>query len=568
MLDARADDDLIYRHGLTGLAAVKSYLGSIGRRDNQPGDPDAMRGNLDAIADCWQARPLGKKTTLQGAIARMLDPQWWARNLRRQMLKENEANERASGNIRRKKQCYVSDFGLKRTRERAKKNRETLARLEVTNEDGESLNLLEVADKSVSNPKLRRAELMTRARGFEEYAAIMGHAAFFLTLTSPSRFHKFSGDGKDNRKWKGETTKDCQAYLCKVWAKTRAAWKRAGLVCYGFRVAEPHHDGSVHWHILLFAEREQVGWFAADRFAAGRADSGAGLVGIAGRYALQDAPKEYGAKKRRFTCKMLDKKNGSAAGYISKYICKNIDGLQENGAGMGLDRDSGTNALKAAERVRAWAGIAGIRQFAQIGGPSVTVWRELRRIKDADAPLQLQLFEGARLAADEGNWAAFWSVQGGIVCAENRLRPEYSADSTGKYGDAVQRVFGVSCHNGPVIRTRLHQWKVQRAGRGEVDRADNQQRAIFKKYGRAMALALLAPPNFDPAFEGASRPWTSGNNCTENEEKAALALDYLRGQESNSGGGRETDLPESYFYGKNTDCPGGARSNGPANWTD
>jgi hypothetical protein len=38
----------------------------------------------------------------------------------------------------------------------------------LTNHLGESFSLAELADKNVSNPAIRRAELMTRMHGFEK----------------------------------------------------------------------------------------------------------------------------------------------------------------------------------------------------------------------------------------------------------------------------------------------------------------------------------------------------------------------------------------------------------------
>ncbi|MBV5345921.1 MAG: replication endonuclease, partial [Rhodoferax sp.] len=90
----------------------------------------------------------------------------------------------------------------------------TLEALEVVNEAGDALNLQEVADKSVSNPSIRRGELMVRARGFEEVAEFKDHQAYFLTLTCPSRFHRFSALGKSNPLWTGETPREGQDWLC------------------------------------------------------------------------------------------------------------------------------------------------------------------------------------------------------------------------------------------------------------------------------------------------------------------------------------------------------------------
>ncbi len=415
MLSLQAPDHEILAVSLNYVGKVRAQLGACGARFGAPTTPAELAAALDRIAAEHQARPVASHIGLTGRIGRMLDPCWWVRNIRSTLLRENEVQEHAAGRIRRKGACYVSDHAMRRKASRAKANRETLERLEVVSEEGIALNLQEVSDASLSNPELRRAELMTRCSGFEKIAAYMGHEAIFLTLTAPSRFHRFGANGEPNPKWTEATPKAGHEHLCGVWRKIRAKWKREGLCPYGFRVVEPHHDGCPHWHILLFAPPLQVGWFVPHRFIADRADWGCGLVGIAGAYSLEESPGEAGAAKHRFTVKHIDLSKGRATGYIAKYICKNIDGMTEADEAMGLDFASGQAATDASKRVRTWAGVWRLRQFQQIGGPSVTVWRELRRLaKDAPSPvLQQELFEGPRAAADRGLWALFWLLQGG-----------------------------------------------------------------------------------------------------------------------------------------------------------
>ena len=544
-LEPRADEETIAMQAQICIGKVKAQIGAFGRK---LGGPQDLRGALDGIAEQYGARAVSEDVAIDGCMGRMKDPAWWRRNLRRELLRENEEIEHAAGHVRRRGQCYVSDHAMNRKAARAKINRATLEALEVVNEQGAALNLQEVADKSVSNPALRRAELMTRCRGFEETAKYSGHVGIFLTLTCPSRFHKFTG-GVLNKKWHDATPKDGQAYLCGVWKKVRAAWNRAGFFPYGFRVAEPHHDGCPHWHILLFVAPEQAGWFEPARLVAGRADHGAGLIGIAGKYALKDSPTEAGAVKHRFTCKRIDPSQGSATGYIAKYIAKNIDGMQADGESVGLDFASGTTADKGAARVRTWAQIHSIRQFQQIGGPSVTVWRELRKVK---LEQQNDLFEAPRAAADRGMWSLFWVLQGGPEVARKNLslKPAYLADKLGKYGDEVERVWGVEALGGCALQTRLHTWTVQKAGRAAVDLycAVAIDDIAVQKGANAWAMAH----GFESASEfreqgEAFSPWTRVNNCTEPDQIDLEKIDLRRGPGLKFGGGEGKPTFESLY---------------------
>lgn len=535
MLDPRAPEHEIAAAARHCAGRSRAFLHGVGKC--MPAD--MLADHLDRIAHEGQARPVARAVGLSGRIGRMLDAQWWHRNLRRELCKENERIEHGAGRVRRKAQCYVTDHAVRTKAQRAKANRAILEGLEVINEEGHAANLAQVADGSVSNPKLRRGELMVRCRGFEEIAAMMGHEAVFLTLTCPSRFHRFNGNGQPNPKWDGSTPKDAQRYLCGVWARIRAEWKREGYAPYGFRVAEPHHDGCPHWHILLFAPTHHVGWFVARRFVADRDDCGAGLVGVAGRHALADSAGEAGALKHRFTCERIDTSKGSATGYIAKYIAKNIDGITQSGADLGLDFASGARAVEASERVRVWASVWGIRQFQQIGGPSVTVWRELRRLaKDAENPvLQLELFEGPRSAADRAMWALFWFLQGGPDVSRRALtlRPMYEAGSD-RYGDETKRVRGVWGVDGEELHrqvTRMHTWTVQTAGQHLADAEQVGWNAALSGMRKLGFAAPQAWREFEEARAAGACPWTGVNNCTDgagDDDAAAIRADLLRGQ--------------------------------------
>jgi len=264
----------------------------------------------------------------------------------------------------------------------------------ATNEEGQQYTLAELSDLSVSNPEIRRGELMLRIAGFDELAIEADHARDFWTLTCPSRFHSHrSKSGDKNPKHKGQTPRDAQEWLCKVWARVRAKLARdRGLKLYGFRVAEPHHDGCTHWHMAVFLPKK-------DRHYA---------RGIMARYALEDCPEEDPRGERRFVAKSLPD-DVTAAGYLAKYIAKNI-------AGHAVSKDLlGDDINKGMLRVAAWAACWGIKQFQQIGTIPVTVWRELRRMNCE----QEGVLEEARAAADNADWAKFVRVMGGATARRN-----------------------------------------------------------------------------------------------------------------------------------------------------
>lgn len=264
--------------------------------------------------------------------------------------------------------------------------------LVAVSDAGDQLPLFDIVEASQSNPALRRAELMVRARGFEEVAEFAGHAAEFWTLTTPSAFHCMHSNGTKNEKWEGFTPRQGQEWLSKMWARARAKLKRLAIRIYGFRIAEPHHDGTPHWHLLLFMPSQHV----------------ATVRKIISNFWVSEYANEAGANQYRSKVIAIDRAKGSAAGYIAKYVAKNIDGFS-----VGDDYETeGQGAAQTVDRVAAWASAHGIRQFQQVGGPAVTVWRELRRLRAANNyPLAV---EQARQAADAGEWAAFIAALGGI----------------------------------------------------------------------------------------------------------------------------------------------------------
>lgn len=151
---------------------------------------------------------------------------------------------------------YVSYEAVMHKREQRRKSLEFFRSHELVNEDGDTLDMEDVVNASCSNPAHRRNEMMACVKGLELIAEMRGDCAVFYTITCPSRFHSTLNNGRPNPTRKNATVRQSSDYLVDMFAAFRKAMHKAGLRWYGVRVAEPHHDGTVHWHLLCFMRKK------------------------------------------------------------------------------------------------------------------------------------------------------------------------------------------------------------------------------------------------------------------------------------------------------------------------
>lgn len=429
-----------------------------------------------------------REDQLRGMLARARCVIWWRRQLRRAAVLDRETQANKQGEVcATKKQPYITHDTLHRHTLRKAANAAMMAGTELENDGGQVMALADLAAVSVSNKSIRRGELMTRITGCEKWAEAMQLRGVFLTLTCPSRFHRVHRAGGLNDKHDGATPKDGQRWLSAAWARARAKLQRAGVGLFGFRVAEPHHDGCPHWHALLWAAPGQL-WRA---------------VRIIKRAWLKHEGQEPGARAHR--CKAVLMRPGGASGYIAKYIAKNIDdagavaseGHTDDDYSGAVERPAQNDLFGGtAQRVEAWASAWGIRQFQAIGQPPVTVWRELRRIdaKEGATPrMQRALDACNREGEAKADWAAYVLAQGGMNTGRNYLLRVAMLQrlKAGRYGLSEQpHVIGVTDTTGPgdVQLSNRREWRP----RGQWTKADK-----------------VSGP-WAPRVS----PWTRVNNCT------------------------------------------------------
>lgn len=437
---------------------------------------------------------------IPGSLARMLCADWWYRKLWQMRCEWREEQLRAVCLVNKKASPYVSYEAVIHKREQRRKSLEFFQSHELVNADGDTLDMEDVVNASSSNPAHRRNEMMACVKGLELIAEMRGDCAVFYTITCPSRFHATLNNGRPNPKWTSETVRQSSDYLVDTFAAFRKAMHKASLRWYGVRVAEPHHDGTVHWHLLCFMRKK-------DRRT---------LTALLRKFAIREDRDELGNNTGpRFKSELINPRKGTPTSYIAKYISKNIDG---RGLAKEISKETGKSLRDSAEHVSAWASLHRVQQFRFFGIPGRQAYRELRLLAGQAARVQgdkkagTPVLENARLdavlaAADAGCFATYIMKQGGVLVPRKHhlIRTAYELnDEPGTYGDHGIRIYGIWS---PIVEGRIcthaMKWKM-------VRKAVDVQEAT--------------------ADQGDCAPWTRGNNCPL-VEKTYQAGDELPGSE-------------------------------------
>lgn len=438
------------------------------------------------------------------SLARMLCADWWYRKLWQMRCEWREEQLRAVCLVNKKASPYVSYEAVIHKREQRRKSLEFFRSHELVNEDGDTLDMEDVVNASNSNPAHRRNEMMACVKGLELIAEMRRDCAVFYTITCPSRFHATLNNGRPNPKWSRATVRQSSDYLVDTFAAFRKAMHKAGLRWYGVRVAEPHHDGTVHWHLLGFMRKK-------DRRS---------ITALLRKFAVRDAREELGSNTGpRFKSELINPRKGTPTSYIAKYISKNIDG---RGLANEISKETGKSLRDNAEHVSAWASLHRVQQFRFFGIPSRQAYRELRLFagqvgrQQGDTKAGTPVLEDPRLdavlaAADVGCFATYIMKQGGVLVPREHhlIRTAYELnDEPSAYGDHSMRIYGIWS---PLVEGRICTHAV--------------------KWKKVLKVVDVQEATAD---QGASAPWTRGNNCPLVEKMSNLGADLPGAREDDT----------------------------------
>lgn len=458
--------------------------------------------NWDALNDKLRRRGEIPYDLIPGALARLRCATWWKGRLWRLRCQWREEQLRAAMLVHKKTSPYISQEALIYQREQWRRSTEFIRAHELVNDSGFVMDMEEVVNASASNPHLRYIEMMTTCKGLENLAEMRGDKAMFYTITCPSKYHATLKDGVPNPKWSTKTIKESSDYLVNLFAGIRKKLNRLGLRWYGVRIAEPHHDGTVHWHLMCIMEKK-------DRAA---------ITQVMRDFAIREDRQELGRDiKPRFDVKPVLKSKGTITSYLTKYLGKNVRGSNLKGK---LDKATGKPIVSKetgqplgedTERAVAWASLHGVQQFRFFGIPSRQVYRELRMLagqlrRKAEAKaikLEAALPEESKdetglnrvwlwkkvlanramddvlAAADAGCMATYILKQGGVLePRQNHLiRTAYiESETPNDYGEHGTKIFGIwSPSLGERSRVCIHSdnWKMVR----KTDSDDSQTKA-------------------------------------------------------------------------------------------
>ena len=324
----------------------------------------------------------------------------------------------------------------------------------------------------------RVAEVLTFAKGIQDFGESQGLVPMAYTLTAPPSMHPNPVKGRNS--WDGTSPRQAQAW---IHARHRAAYqimRDEDIYPAGLRTVEGQLDETPHWHCVAWIEPGQERRF--EQILRGVAPSWKSEIG-ANIKNMNDEPEDFdedGNKKRKAT----------AVSYMFKYILKSIGGI-------GDDEKLDYDLAESIKRQECWRAKHGIRGYQDFGMPSKQSWRTFRAV---EKPPRDRLLNSAWSAVKEGNGESFIKISGGLNL-KRMDRPidarviKETIDKDGEF-EIVKYARLTNKLNGVEIEAKLKVWEL----------IDNEQKAFIEEQ-----LTVIQNPPSNPPPDDADEYFSDEN---------------------------------------------------------
>lgn len=312
--------------------------------------------------------------TVSAVLARSQSRKYWRRRIQYEadIARLNfEAARKTVGGSSPDAQLYSSDITLHKARSKNAETQEFLSSKVIVNKQtGKKILLSELASRAAVN---RFNELYWISKNFEAIANDNNMGWLFVTYTAPPKYHPNPLKGKCSYDPQ-LGVKASHLYISSAWARIRSLLSKWGIksgidTFFGFRIAETHKDGSVHWHLLVFATSDATQPFI-------------------------DASKQHFPHYGQLKIEIGDPNIGSASSYIFKYLAKGFDpsvsNLDINANSEDTEADekreqSDLASIRNGERVRAALQAMRVRQYQPFGVKNVlTLVRLINKLQEVE----------------------------------------------------------------------------------------------------------------------------------------------------------------------------------------
>lgn len=254
--------------------------------------------------------------------------------------------------------------------------------------DGTQVPMWDVME---SSRKARIATLYVQMLAVDDLARRRSMVPVFITMTLPPRQHPNPGHGLpyDGLDWMdAPAPAETDAALAGQWARFRARLSADGVPLLGPRVIEPHKDGCPHLHALLYVQ------------SMNQAD-------LMDEHLQAVCPEPVAGKRIASKLEYIDRKKGSAATYIMKYLIKCLPAHEEAAeqADGTITGDDDPDHLAHHAEVQAWGSERRLRRFAWLGLHGMrTVWQRVRNMTGDEADAAPDSVGKAHAAMKAGEW--------------------------------------------------------------------------------------------------------------------------------------------------------------------